>query len=447
MRKTLLGKSLVGYVALSASALALMILVTTIAMRVMPGPDERFCRIVLTIAAGGLLLIACATFFLRRHAGLVNEPIDSIKTANELHGGLAAIGTQRNQLETVLSSMVEGVIVLDDTRRIVSMNEAAADLLGVSPDEGSGKSLLQYVRNAELDELAEAARTICGPVERTITLYREQTIYLQVHATRIHSDSESLPDGILLVMNNISRIKQLETVRTDFVANVSHELKTPVTSIKGFVETLLDDSSISPEQSKRFLNIVLKHTNRLNNILEDLLSLSRLEQPDQQIEFSRCSSEEIVDTALEICRSKAAAKDIVISREFRGSTTIRANPSLLEQAVLNLVDNAIKYSDNGSEVAVEVTNGLGELSISVKDHGQGIRSQNLPRVFERFYRTDKARSRELGGTGLGLAIMKHIARLHRGEVTVESTLGEGSTFTMSLPQANSGKDGAGDDPG
>lgn len=423
-------------------------------------------RIVGTIAAGGVLLLIGIYLYLRRYASVVNRPVqimrmaarryaegeldfewdpsgppeieslalDLHRMAREVRSRLSEVSAQRNQLETILASMVEGVIVLDGTRRIVSMNDAAGELLNLSSTEGTGKTLLEHVRIADLDTIAESAAATDEPVEKTITLYRDQPVYLQVHATTLGTETDRHKAGVLLVMNNITRIKDLEKVRTDFVANVSHELKTPVTSIKGFVETLLDDPSPPEDQLRRFLGIVLKHTNRLNSILEDLLSLSRLELADRQIDRMPCSVNAIVEAAVEICRSKAAAKEITIEREFDGPSGIHGNPNLLEQALVNLVDNAIKYSDEHREVRISVSNRTDLLEISVADHGHGIRRQDLPRVFERFYRTDKARSRELGGTGLGLAIVKHIALLHDGQVSVESFLGSGSTFTLSIPQ-------------
>ena len=354
--------------------------------------------------------------------------------ADELRTRIAAISDQRNQLEAILSSMLEGVIVLDEERGILSMNDAAGRLLGVSPSEAHGRTLIESLRNAQLDELSELALDSDQPIERTVTLYRERPIHVQVHVTPLRSESASRPTGSLLVMNDITRLKHLEDLRKDFVANVSHELKTPVTSIKGFVETLLDGASTDPSTVDRFLQIILNHTNRLHLIIEDLLSLSRLEQSDQRITFHRFPLQAVLQPTLEICGPRARERQIDISHRIEGDDHAWGNPNLLEQALVNLVDNAIKYSPSGSTVKIETVNSERRLLFRVVDQGQGIRAQDLPRIFERFYRTDKARSRELGGTGLGLAIVKHIARAHRGEVTVDSTLGQGATFVIEIPQ-------------
>jgi two-component system phosphate regulon sensor histidine kinase PhoR len=219
------------------------------------------------------------------------------------------------------------------------------------------------------------------------------------------------------------------------VANVSHEIKTPLTAIKGFVETLHQGSVDNPEETARFLGIVRKHVDRLNSIITDLLSLSRIEQEDEAraIKFEVRHIREVFTTAMQICRSKAEQKQIEINQSCPDELQAKFDPSLLEQAVVNLLDNAIKYSDSGSMVSLKAVRYDGSVRISIEDQGIGIAKKHLPRLFERFYRVDKARSRKLGGTGLGLAIVKHIAQAHGGRITVESKLGEGSTFTLELP--------------
>jgi two-component system, OmpR family, phosphate regulon sensor histidine kinase PhoR len=356
--------------------------------------------------------------------------------AQQLRSRIAAISSQRNQLEAILSSMLEGVVVVDENRRIVTLNEAAGRLLHVAPGEAQGRTLLDYLRNVQLDEVAELALGGEHPVERAVTLYRERPLYLQVHATPLHVELDDRPTGTLLVMSDITRIKQLEDLRKDFVANVSHELKTPITSIKGFVETLLDGAYADPETAQRFLGIVLKQANRLHLIIEDLLSLSRLEQNDQQISVETFQPGDLLASALDICLPRAAEKSITIESSVAGAEAARGNTHLLEQALVNLVDNAVKYSPPASNVRIVMAADEKTFTMAVEDHGRGIRSQDLPRVFERFYRTDLARSREMGGTGLGLAIVKHIARAHHGEVAVRSVPGEGSTFTFVIPQKN-----------
>jgi two-component system phosphate regulon sensor histidine kinase PhoR len=248
--------------------------------------------------------------------------------------------------------------------------------------------------------------------------------------------------GVLVVMNDVTRLRRLENIRRDFVANVSHELKTPITSIKGYVETLLDGAIDNKEDAARFLGIVVKQTNQLYAIIEDLLSLSRIEKQseDGEVALSIGNLHQILAEAVQTCQMKASEKNIRISINCPEKLQINMNATLLEQAVVNLVVNAIKYSDAGSEVIVAAEektqdDGTSRVVISVRDFGIGIAKKHLPRLFERFYRSDKARSRKLGGTGLGLSIVKHIAQAHGGDVSVQSQEGQGSTFFISLPAA------------
>lgn len=237
-------------------------------------------------------------------------------------------------------------------------------------------------------------------------------------------------------MNEMAeQLCRLEGVRRDFVANVSHELRTPITSIKGFVETLLDGASNDPEDTERFLKIILKHTDRLRAIIEDLLNLSRIEQDSDhgEILLEKGSISEVISAVIQLCHVKATQKNIEIEPFCMDNIYAYINPSLLEQAIVNLIDNAIKYSDEGSSIQLQAIQNSKETVIKVCDRGCGISKEHLPRLFERFYRVDKARSRKLGGTGLGLAIVKHIVQAHHGNVSVESVIGKGSVFSIHLP--------------
>ena len=238
------------------------------------------------------------------------------------------------------------------------------------------------------------------------------------------------------MFNDVTQLRRLEDMRRDFVANVSHEIKTPLTAIKGFVETLRLGEVDKPEESERFLGIIQKHVDRLSFIVEDLLSLSRIEQEDERkaIQIEKGKILDVLKSAVQICRSKAEDKKIEIKHTCEAHLTSSFDSSLLEQAVVNLLDNAIKYSEPNSTIHLKANLENSEMKIIVEDRGIGIAKKHLPRLFERFYRVDKARSRNLGGTGLGLAIVKHIAQAHGGNVTVESTLGEGSVFTIHLPE-------------
>jgi two-component system phosphate regulon sensor histidine kinase PhoR len=237
------------------------------------------------------------------------------------------------------------------------------------------------------------------------------------------------------VLDDVTRLRRLENLRRDFVANVSHELKTPITSIKGFIETLQDGALNNEGDARRFLEIMARQADRLNAIIEDLLHLSRVEEEaaQQDIELKEQPLRESLQAALHGCQHKAGARQIPLKLKCETGLCARINAPLLEQAVVNLLDNAIKYSAPGSPVEVEAGQEKDGIAIRVRDGGCGIAAEHLPRLFERFYRVDKARSRQMGGTGLGLAIVKHIAQAHGGRVAVTSRPGEGSVFSLHLP--------------
>ncbi len=349
---------------------------------------------------------------------------------------LVGIRSARDELEAVLTSMVEGVIVLDAERRIRRLNSAAGLLFGRDPGQGVGRTLLQYIRNPELEDFAARVFAAERPVSGRITVYGQDTRHIQINGTRMSAleSGHGIRTGALLVLSDITRIRRLEELRRDFVANVSHELRTPITSIRGFVETLLEGAAEDPERAERFLRIILTHTNRLNSIIEDLLSLSRLEQDDEPIPRDELRVHEVVNRMRDFCQPRARLRNISIVDSYTGSGSAVVNRSLLEQALINLVDNAIKYSPDGATVRVAVRTRSRDLRVSVSDEGPGIPEDERERIFERFYRLDSARSREEGGTGLGLAIVKHIAMVHRGRVWVERGDGDrGSKFVLSIP--------------
>ena len=364
-------------------------------------------------------------------AGLA-EAMNSMAT--QLDARMRGATQQSNELRAVLQSMVEGVLAVDNTGRILSMNAAAGRLLRVEAQRVQGQPLETAVRNVALQQFVGRALASVDPIEAEIVLHAGVEQVLQAHGT-VLGDATGHAIGALVVMNDITRLRRLENVRRDFVANVSHELKTPITNIKGFVETLLDGAMESPEECARFLKIVARHADRLNNIIEDLLVLSRLEQGERADEgfLVRGNAASVARGAMQLCAGGAAAKEIALVFEGEEEAPADINPPLLEQGIVNLIDNAIKYSEAGSRVRVGVrVDGTG-IHIDISDEGVGIAAEHLPRLFERFYRVDKARSRGVGGTGLGLAIVKHIAQSHHGRVTVESKPGHGSTFTFDLP--------------
>lgn len=357
------------------------------------------------------------------------------KMAQQLDERLRTVLNQRNQLDAILASMVEGVLAVDTDEQIITLNGAAGRLLDLQPADAEGKPIQAVVRNVALQELVTEALSNPSPVEREIVLHNLGEQVVQAHGTVLR-DAEGRRFGAVIVLNDVTRLRRLEQVRRDFVANVSHELRTPITSIKGFVETLLDGALADRQEAERFLNIVLNQSNRLNAILEDLLALSRIEEGEEKgrIQLEEYRLKYAIDTAIQLCGHKAQEKGIQIETSCPEELVGRVNPPLLEQALVNLIDNAVKYSEQGQTITVSASAGEEGTVIAVEDRGCGIPRDHLPRLFERFYRVEKARSRRMGGTGLGLAIVKHIAKAHGGRVDVQSTPGKGSTFTLHLPR-------------
>jgi two-component system phosphate regulon sensor histidine kinase PhoR len=355
--------------------------------------------------------------------------------AEQLDERIRTIINQGNQQKAVLSSMIEGVIAVDANQCVISMNQSAGRMLGINVSEAQGKSIESVVRNAALQQFIARALDSHAPIENECVLYAPEEQVVQLHGTVLR-DTRGNALGAVIVLNDVTRLRRLEQVRQDFVANVSHELRTPITSIKGFVETLLDGALDKPKDARRFLEIVAKQADRLMAILEDLLALSRIEAGTsrKEVRLEPSNLLEIIEAAVALCRPKAAAKGIQITVDCPDTLQVRVNPPLLEQAIANLVDNAVKYSGSNESVCVAAEQVGEEVILRVQDRGVGIPHEHLPRLFERFYRVDKARSRSLGGTGLGLSIVKHIASAHGGQVRVESTPGHGSTFSIHLPR-------------
>jgi len=354
--------------------------------------------------------------------------------AARLHEDIRALTHQRNEREALLASMVEGVLALDSHDRVLTMNRAAGELFGVDPHGTTGRTLQEVVRNPALQKLAVDARSAEAPVETAIVLRGDGERHLQAHGTPLRG-VEGREEAVLIVLNDVTRLRRLEQTRRDFVANVSHELRTPVTSIKGFVETLQDGALANPEEAQRFLGIVAKHADRLAAIIEDLLTLSRLEEEGGPlVDFRETLIRPVLVSAIEACQPVAAERGVTVELACDRALSATMNAELLGQAAVNLIDNAVKYSPQGARVRVEAGQTNGEIAVRVKDDGCGISAEDQPRVFERFYRVDRARSRALGGTGLGLAIVKHIAQVHGGRVSVQSALGKGSVFAIHLPR-------------
>jgi two-component system phosphate regulon sensor histidine kinase PhoR len=353
--------------------------------------------------------------------------------AVQLQDRVQALSQLSREQDAILRSMTEGVVTLDSEGRIRRMNEAARALLGISKAYVEGQSLGDIIRFDEIRRFMKEASSSMVPTARTVVLRQDPETVLDMYGSPLFQDDGS-SSGTLIVFRDMTRVHKLENVRRDFVANVSHELRTPVTSIKGFAETLLDGAMYEPESLKRFVGIIGKHAERLHAIFNDLLVLSRLEAGDQdeRIDLANHKVADIVREAIEVCAANAAAKSITVTSTIGDDIRVAVNSSLMQQAFVNLIDNAIKYSDPGATVSISTERQGEYIRCMVTDTGPGIEAAHLSRLFERFYRVDQGRSRQMGGTGLGLAIVKHIAQVHGGRVDVQSVLGQGSTFSVYL---------------
>lgn len=354
--------------------------------------------------------------------------------ANDLENRIQAVIRQRNEIKAVLSSMMEGVIALDHEERILHCNQTALGMFNQTLEQIRGRSIQEIIRNRDLhnmlrETLAEGAKT-----EGDITLHRQVGRVMNVHCTPL-LDADETRIGALVVMNDVTQLRRLENMRSDFAANVSHEIKTPLTAIQGFVETLHHGNVDDPEEVSRFLGIIHRHVLRLADIIDDLMKLSRLEQDDEgtRLNIEPFRVKNMIAAAAQMCSKKAADKQIELRIHCDDDLSVDMDAALMEQAAVNLLDNAIKFSPENSAIDISVVRNGDDILIRFKDRGIGIAGKHLPRLFERFYRVDKARSRKLGGTGLGLAITKHIVQAHGGQVRVDSVQGVGSTFIISIP--------------
>ena len=356
------------------------------------------------------------------------------RMAAQLNERFLAETHQRQEREAILASMNEGVMALTREQKVLGMNAAAAALLGVDAAKAPGRSLLELIRNPELERfVAEALRADKG-LEGDLVLHEPKEIYLQLRGAPLKGADEARA-GVVVVLSDVTRLRRLEAVRREFVSNASHELRTPITAIRGFAETLVEEAGRDPESVRRFAGIVEAHARRLGTLVDDMLTLSRLEHlsGSERLPLERAPVSRVLKAALAACEARAAERQVRLRLEAPEELELSLAPTLMEQAVINLLDNAIKYSEEGGEVVLAVAAEGDAVLIRVRDRGCGIEKRHLPRLFERFYRVDNARSRKLGGTGLGLAIVKHIVLAHGGEVGVASIPGAGSEFTIRLP--------------
>jgi two-component system phosphate regulon sensor histidine kinase PhoR len=359
--------------------------------------------------------------------------------SDDFSAQLAQASDQQNEYGAFLANMIEGVLAIGLDRDVKYFNQAAARILNISTLQvESIKARNRHVMMEEVIRVPEVLDFLVrflngqGVHETEVRLYDDKERFVQIRANKVIS-SKGVYKGTVVVIHDITNIKQLELYRKQFVANVSHELKTPLTSIQGFTELLLEKKARNEEERDEFLRIIDRHVARIAAIVSDLLTLSSLENLGTDLHMTDIPLKPMIEDAVGLCQIAATKANISLRVQAEPNIWVKANRSLFEQALINLIDNAIKYSPPDQLVEISTRVIADKVLIDVKDEGIGIASMHLPRIFERFYRVDQARSRKMGGTGLGLSIVKHIALSHNGNVYVESTKGQGSKFTIEVP--------------
>jgi two-component system phosphate regulon sensor histidine kinase PhoR len=382
--------------------------------------------IILILAAAALLAL-----HFRWRAKYQRLESEASMDADMLKAQLQKQGSEvQTQQQVLFNSMIEGLLLLDEVGRVQLANQAFLKLFGITSDP-RGKTILEILRQHELADLLKrvaAEKQVLG-YELKVGGLIEQV--LQINAALV-SDREGNNRGTILVFHDLTRLKQLERTREEFVANVSHELRTPLSLIKGYTETLLDGAKDNPEVTSKFLHTIHRNSERLQFLIEDLLTISELESGRLKMNLQNVQLRSCVDKVLEDLRPQAESRKVVLKDEVPELIAF-ADADRLQQVLGNLIGNAIKYGRTEGTVIVRAIEADGQIELCVQDDGPGIPAESLERIFERFYRIDKARSREQGGTGLGLSIVKHIVQSHGGKVWARSELGKGASFYFTLP--------------
>jgi two-component system phosphate regulon sensor histidine kinase PhoR len=349
---------------------------------------------------------------------------EKIRTADE----------EREKLQSVFTGMTEGIMLLNAGQRIETLNRGMEKMLGLRYGNVVGRTLLEAFRNISLHDGLERFRETGKTVSREISLGEDHPLVADVTISGIRGKTDGERKTIL-VFHDVTRLKKLERVRTDFVANVTHEIKTPLTAIIGFVETLQRGAIGDREKALEFLQTIQANAQRLNRLVDDLLTLSGIELGEATLHFEKLSVEDALDHALAVVAAQAAEKHLQIVKEISGGLpAIRGDRDRLAQILLNILGNAVKFTPDGGTVSIVVTPGeAGRLTVRIADTGVGIAKGEIPRLGERFYRADKTRSREMGGTGLGLSIVKHLMKAHQGRMIIDSALGRGTTVSLDFP--------------
>ncbi|MEA3305897.1 MAG: ATP-binding protein, partial [Candidatus Omnitrophota bacterium] len=376
--------------------------------------------------------------FSKRISAMSNDEIGDLAKAfnymsEQIRLRIEEVTASKSKFEAVLLSMFEGVMVVDIKGTILLMNQTLKDFLLVK-QKPLGKKPLEVIRNIEIQEITDNVLKLKRGLEsKEVSILLPEEKILLAHATPIIRDDST--EGAVLVFHDITELRKLERIRRDFVANVSHELRTPISSIKGYTETLLEGALEDKGNAKDFLKIIYADSERLAKLIDDLLDLSKIESSKLKMSLKPWAIEPIIKRVVSGLNKQAKDKSITIKIDIpKDISNILADEVRIAQVLLNLIDNAIKYTESKGSITVSANEQNKFIQVDVFDNGVGIPEKDLPRLFERFYRVDKARSRELGGTGLGLSIVKHIIQAHNGEVSVQSVLGQGSTFTFTIPK-------------
>jgi two-component system phosphate regulon sensor histidine kinase PhoR len=393
-------------------------------------PIERISNIAQAIAQGDFSKKA----FLAQ-GGEIDDLAKAVDfMSQEISARMKQASAGKSRLEAVFLSMIEGVMVVNQDGKILLINETLKKILHVER-QVQGRKPLEVIRNIEVQEIVDRVLVLSkGVQDLEMSFFLPEEKILRIHAAPVLLDGQI--DGAVLVFHDITDFRRLETIRKDFVTNVSHEFRTPVANIKGYSETLLEGALNDKEHAVDFLKIIYSESGRLAQLVDDLLELARHESGRPRLDFQPCCIGKILDGVLVGLRIQAKQYDVrVISEISQDIALVKVDEFAVAQLLFNLLENAIKYNQKGGQVIISATNQDAHIEVVVSDNGLGIPADDLPRIFERFYRVDKAHSREIGGTGLGLSIVKHIIQSHGGKIIVESQLGQGSTFRFTLPKA------------
>ena len=395
---------------------------------------DRFVRPIRALRIGAEQ-IASGDFDHRLHGGAWREARELANRFNEMSRRLVEqinhVDAERQHLRAILGGMAEGVVGIGPGQRVVFANEAAGQMLDFVPTDVVGRPLYEVIRQPAVQALIDASLASGKSQREDLELAKPAPRHLKIHVAPLAKAGDS---GAVLVLNDTSELRRLERLRHEFVANVSHELKTPLSVMKTCVETLQDGAADDPNMRGLFLHQIAEGADRLYALILDLLSLARIESGNEVFDYDDVAVDESVEACIERHRPRAEAKGMTLEAIPSAPATVWADAEALGQILDNLVDNAVKYSQAGGSVRVGWRLDADVVTLFVEDNGPGIPERDLNRIFERFYRVDKARSRELGGTGLGLSIVKHLAQTMGGSVEAASQMGRGSTFTITLPR-------------